>query len=61
MKRPRIALAVLVENGGSGSRSAAPLARKVMDYFMQSEAEPGPAGRMLMTAAPPHPSVTARQ
>jgi len=54
-ERPRIALAVLVENGGSGSRSAAPLARAVMDHFLQSEAEPGPSRprRMLMTAAPP--------
>jgi penicillin-binding protein 2 len=52
VKRPRIAVAVLVENGGSGSRSAAPLARTVMDYYMQSEAEPGPGERMLMTAAP---------
>ncbi|MCG5499934.1 penicillin-binding protein 2 [Ectothiorhodospira lacustris] len=31
---PRIAIAVLVENGGSGGRVAAPVARKVMDYFM---------------------------
>lgn len=32
--RPRIALAVLVENGGFGSQSAAPIARKVLDYFL---------------------------
>ena len=31
---PRIALAVLVENGGFGSQSAAPIARQVLDYFM---------------------------
>jgi penicillin-binding protein 2 len=30
---PRIAVAVLVENGGSGSRTAAPIARKVMDHY----------------------------
>ena len=52
VKRPRIVVSVLVENGGGGSRSAAPLARKVMDYFMQSEAAVPPAERMLMSAAP---------
>ena len=32
---PRIAVAVLVENGGSGSKAAAPIARKVMDHYFQ--------------------------
>ncbi len=32
---PRIALAVVVENGGSGSKAAAPIARKVMDHYFQ--------------------------
>lgn len=31
---PRIAIAVIVENGGSGSRTAAPIARMVMDHFL---------------------------
>ena len=31
--RPRIALAVVVENAGSGSRVAAPIARKILDYY----------------------------
>ncbi len=31
---PRIALAVMVENGGSGSGTAAPIARKVIDYWL---------------------------
>jgi penicillin-binding protein 2 len=31
---PRIAVAVLVENGGGGSRTAAPVARKVMDHYL---------------------------
>ncbi|MCP4827452.1 MAG: penicillin-binding protein 2 [Proteobacteria bacterium] len=30
---PRIAIAVVVENGGSGAAVAAPIARKVMDHF----------------------------
>ncbi|HPP47974.1 MAG TPA: penicillin-binding transpeptidase domain-containing protein, partial [Accumulibacter sp.] len=32
--RPRIALAVLVENGGFGAQSAAPIARAVFDYYL---------------------------
>jgi penicillin-binding protein 2 len=31
---PKIAIAVIVENGGSGSSVAAPVARKVMDYYL---------------------------
>jgi penicillin-binding protein 2 len=31
---PRIALAVIVENAGFGARAAAPLARKVIDYYL---------------------------
>jgi penicillin-binding protein 2 len=39
---PRIALAVLVENGGFGAQSAAPIARQVMDYYLlhQQAGEP---------------------
>ncbi len=33
---PEIAVAVLVEHGGSGGRVAAPIARKVMDFHMAS-------------------------
>ena len=32
--RPKIALAVVVENAGFGSRAAAPLARVVLDYYL---------------------------
>lgn len=32
--KPRIALAVLVENGGHGGSTAAPIARKVFDYYL---------------------------
>jgi penicillin-binding protein 2 len=31
---PRIALAIVVENGGFGARAAAPIARTVLDYFI---------------------------
>ena len=32
--QPKIAMAVLVENGGHGSSTAAPIARKVLDYYL---------------------------
>ncbi|MFT5571221.1 MAG: penicillin-binding protein 2 [Cryomorphaceae bacterium] len=32
--KPKIAVAVIVENGGSGSGVAAPVARKVMDFYL---------------------------
>ena len=35
IKNPRIALAVVVENGGSGSAVAAPIARKVFDKYFE--------------------------
>lgn len=31
---PKIALAIVVENGGHGSSTAAPIARKVLDYYL---------------------------
>lgn len=45
---PKIALAVIVENGGHGGSAAGPIARKVMDYYLlgklpQSEQPPVPA------------------
>ena len=33
-KSPKIALSVLVENGGHGGATAAPIARLVMDYYL---------------------------
>jgi len=35
---PRIALGVVVENGGGGSRAAAPVARKILDAYFAAEA-----------------------
>jgi len=40
-EEPKIALAVLVENGGHGGSTAAPIARKVMDYYLLGK-EPKP-------------------
>ena len=39
---PKIALAVLVENGGHGSSTAAPIARQVIDFYLLGK-EPQPA------------------
>src|SRR6266496_2364117 len=36
---PRIAIAVLVENGGFGAQAAAPIARQAFDYFLTGEAK----------------------
>ena len=36
VNNPKIAVAVLVENGGSGGATAAPVARKVMDAYFES-------------------------
>ena len=41
--KPRIALAVLVENGGFGAQAAAPVARKVLDYYLLGDTAVGPA------------------
>ena len=41
IENPRIALAIIVENGGFGARAAAPLARTVLDYFMLGKVPPG--------------------
>ncbi|HQR50232.1 MAG TPA: penicillin-binding protein 2 [Methylophilaceae bacterium] len=38
---PRIALAVIVENGGHGGSAAGPIARQVMDYYLLGK-EPSP-------------------
>jgi len=42
-ENPKIALAVLVENGGFGAQSAAPIARMVIDYYLLGKLPKGPA------------------
>ena len=37
VKSPEIALAIIVENGGSGSKTAAPIARKILDEFFMNK------------------------
>jgi|GEM_PF-3544540 len=34
VEKPKIAIAVIVENGGSGSGAAAPVARQVSDFYL---------------------------
>jgi penicillin-binding protein 2 len=41
--KPKIALAVLVENGGFGAQAAAPIARMVIDYYLLGKLPKGPA------------------
>ena len=52
VERPRIAVAVVVENGGSGSGAAAPLARMVIEAYLGDAPAPAdPGRRTLRTAA----------
>lgn len=41
---PRIVVAVMVENGGFGAQSAAPIVRQVLDYYLLGKAANSPAG-----------------
>lgn len=40
---PKVAVSVIVENGGHGSSAAAPIARKVMDYLLLGKTSAPPA------------------
>ena len=51
VEEPRIAVAVVVENGGGGSSVAAPLARIVIDAYLDSTSEPTAPGRRTLRAA----------
>lgn len=43
VEQPKIVLAVMVENGGFGAQSAAPIARQVFDYYLTGATAGGPA------------------
>ena len=43
LESPKIALMVIVENGGFGARAAAPIARTVLDYYLLGKAPGGAA------------------
>jgi len=53
LESPKIALAVLVENGGFGARAAAPIARTVLDYYLLGKLPEVPADAPPAKAAPP--------
>jgi penicillin-binding protein 2 len=42
-EEPKIALAVIVENGGFGAAAAAPIARQVLDYYLLGKVPAAPA------------------
>ena len=48
--KPRIALAVVVENAGFGARAAAPVARRVLDYYLLGKRADAPAKRVAAPA-----------
>lgn len=54
-ENPKIALALIVENGGWGSTVAAPLARKVFDYWLRDYVPPAPASVSAPVSAPATP------
>jgi penicillin-binding protein 2 len=51
LESPRIALAVVVENGGFGAAAAAPIARAVLDYYLLGKLPEGAAARPAGTGA----------
>ena len=60
--KPRIAIAMVVENAGFGSTGAAPIARKALDYYLLGK-RPGdkdkPAAPKDAAAAPAAPADAA--
>jgi penicillin-binding protein 2 len=40
---PKIAIGMIVENGGHGGSTAAPIARQVLDFYLLGKQPPGPA------------------
>ncbi len=49
--QPTIALALVVENGGWGAEAAAPIARKVLDYWLIDRLKPGAEAAAVALAA----------
>ena len=63
VEAPRIALVVLVENGGFGAAAAAPIARKVMDAYLLRKLAPAtlatPGAPTAAAPAAPNPAAPA--
>ena len=51
IENPKIALAVIVENGGFGATAAAPIARAVLDYYLLGKV-PGPVKKPVPADEP---------
>ncbi|WP_025916677.1 penicillin-binding protein 2 [Herminiimonas sp. CN] len=62
--KPRIAIAVIVENGGFGAAAAAPIVRKALDYYLlgkrpEDKANPAAGGNSAERSPPaPNPNLT---
>ncbi|WP_244847642.1 penicillin-binding protein 2 [Caballeronia sp. SL2Y3] len=50
-ENPKIALALIVENGGWGAEAAGPIARKVLDYYLVDRMKPGAEAAAVAAAA----------
>ena len=44
-ENPEIAVVVLVEHGGHGGSAAAPLAKKIIETYLETKGEKPPAGK----------------
>jgi penicillin-binding protein 2 len=51
-EQPKIALALIVENGGFGAQAAAPIARKAFDYFLLGKLPEPPASKAADASTP---------
>lgn len=54
VENPRIAISVVVENGGSGSGTAAPIARELLDHYLLDENNRLTDGRTIPGATTAH-------
>lgn len=48
--KPQVAIAVIVENGGSGGKVAGPVARKMLDAYIGSKSNPNPSIQLSIYA-----------
>jgi penicillin-binding protein 2 len=51
VEQPKIALALIVENGGWGAEAAGPIARRVLDYYLVDRNKPGVQQAAIVAAA----------
>jgi penicillin-binding protein 2 len=55
VERPKIVVAVMVENGGFGAQSAAPIVRRIFDYYLLGQPGKGPAPEVYAPEDGPEP------